>query len=66
MIRGIISFKCTHCGKLFFAPDIEYAASTLSVPQKCPKCGSIRTRPASLFGKLQNKVYQQIWKQIER
>ena len=56
MYRGKTFFKCTECGHLFVAPDIELSATTLSVPQRCPKCESIRTRPAiPLGGLLQNK-----------
>ena len=45
-------FKCTQCGAKFEDADIEYYATVYSVPQKCPKCGSIRTRPISLLGGL--------------
>ena len=65
MVRGTTLFICTQCGHKFKAADIEYLCTSLSVPQICPKCQSIRTRPVSLFGKLQNKKYEAIWKQIE-
>ena len=62
MYRGKTLFKCTECGHLFVAPDIELGATSLSVPQRCPKCESIRTRPASPLGGLgQNKKYEGIW-----
>lgn len=50
MVRGLNLFKCTNCGKRFIALDIEWQATALSMPQKCSRCGSIRTRPAKLFG----------------
>ena len=66
MLRGIITFKCTKCGNKFKAPDFEYMATIFSVPQPCPKCGSMRTRPASfLLGKLKDKAYEPIWKNME-
>ena len=43
MLRGKILFKCTQCSEKFKAPDVEYMASALSMPKKCPKCESIRT-----------------------
>lgn len=33
MLRGTTLFKCTECGKRFMAPDVEYMATTLSMPQ---------------------------------
>ena len=58
MIRGITLMKCTECGKRFWGPDIELYASTLSQPLRCPKCGSVRTRPSRLFSPFtSNKVY---------
>jgi DNA-directed RNA polymerase subunit RPC12/RpoP len=45
MLKGMTLFKCTECGNRFIAPDIELGATALSAPQKCPKCGSMRTRP---------------------
>ena len=62
MLRGKTLFKCTECGKHFIAPDIEYCATVLSVPQKCPKCGSMHTRP---FGS-SNATYKQIWEYMEK
>ena len=66
MFRGISLFKCTRCGEKFKAPDIEYCATAYSMPQPCPKCGSIRTRPVSLFGKLTERVYRSIWERMEK
>ena len=66
MIRGITLMKCTECGKRFWGPDIELGASALSQPLRCPKCGSIRTRPSRLFGAFtSNKVYKKIWDRME-
>lgn len=65
MFKGMTLFKCTQCGKHFKAPDIEYCATTFSMPQPCPKCGSIRTRPVSLFGTLKDQMYEGIWERME-
>lgn len=67
MYRGIITFRCADCGKRFKAPDIEYMATVYSIPQPCPKCGSIRTLPAGgfgLFGLRHKDVYKEIWEQM--
>lgn len=47
MVRGIIKFVCNDCGNKFKAPDIEWNATVYSVPQPCPKCGGMHTKPAS-------------------
>lgn len=60
MIRGMTLFKCTECGNRFIAPDIELGATALSAPQKCPKCGSMRTRPSRLVGG-SDFMYKGIW-----
>lgn len=65
MYRGTTLFICTECGHKFKAADIEYHCTILSTPQRCPHCNSIRTRPVSLFGKMENKKYEPIWKQME-
>ena len=64
MVRGMSLFICTECGHRFKAMDIEYLCTSQSVPQRCPECQSIRTRPVSIFGKWQNKKYEPIWKQM--
>jgi len=64
MIKGFALFKCTECGKRFFAPDIELGATCLSTPMKCPKCGSNRTRPSRLVGGSDN-TYKKIWEEKE-
>jgi rubrerythrin len=65
MVRGRILFICRECEHKFMAADIEYLCTSLSTPQRCPQCQSIRTRPVSLFGKIVNKKYEPIWKQME-
>lgn len=65
MLRGVTTSKCTQCGAKFPAPDIEYMATVYTMPQKCPKCRSWRTRPASLFGKLREEGYRRIWEKME-
>lgn len=65
MLRGVTTFRCTQCGAKFPAPDIEYMATVYSTPQKCPKCGSWRTRPVSLLGKLKEEAYREIWERME-
>ena len=65
MVRGTTLFICAQCGHKFKATDIEYLCTSLSMPQKCPKCQSIRTRPISILGIWKNKMYEPIWKQME-
>ena len=64
MVRGTTLFICTQCGHKFKTADIEYLCTSLSVPQKCPSCQCIRTRPISIFGIWKNKLYEPIWKQM--
>ena len=65
MVRGKTLFKCTKCGKRFMALDIEYGATSLSAPQKCPECGSMRTRPSRIVGG-SDSAYKDIWDKIEK
>ena len=66
MVRGITLMKCTECGKRFLAPDVELSATVYSQPCKCPKCGSIRTRPSRLVRPFtSNKFYEKVWEQME-
>lgn len=60
MLKGMTLFKCTECGNRFIAPDIELGATVLAAPQKCPKCGSMRTRPSRLVGG-SDFMYKGIW-----
>lgn len=66
MYRGIKTFQCARCGERFKAPDVEYMASALSMPQACPRCGSLRTRPAGLMGRLADGTYRKIWAEMEK
>lgn len=66
MLRGMTLFKCTQCGEKFKAPDVEYMASALSMPQACPRCGSLRTRPAGLLGLLADGTYRKVWAEMEK
>lgn len=43
MYRGTTTFTCDNCGNRFLAPDIEWNMTIFSVPQPCPKCGSLHT-----------------------
>lgn len=60
MIRGTTLFKCD---KRFMALDIEYCATSLSTPQMCPECSSMRTRPSRIVGG-SDSVYKHIWNKI--
>ncbi len=66
MLRGMTLFKCTQCGEKFKAPDVEYMATALSMPQPCPKCGSLQTRPAGLLGRLSEGAYRKVWARMEK
>lgn len=66
MYRGIKTFQCARCGERFKAPDVEYMASALSMPQACPRCGSLRTRPAGLMGRLADGTYRKVWAEMEK
>lgn len=39
MVRGKTWFRCTCCGHVFEALDIEDNATVRSMPMTCPKCG---------------------------
>lgn len=64
MLSGIKIFKCDNCKTKFFAWEIEYSASSLSIPPKCKNCGSGHTFPWSIFSKRPG-VYRKIWEKIE-
>lgn len=49
MLRGFYKYVCADCGHEFIGADIEWQATALSQPVKCPKCGSYHTRMASLL-----------------
>ncbi|MBO6025842.1 MAG: hypothetical protein J6P73_01185 [Bacteroidales bacterium] len=62
MYRGLTTFNCTNCGHTFKSHDIEYRATCLSVPQRCPQCGSVRTMP--IYG--EENFYKRLWEEIEQ
>lgn len=63
MYRGKNIFRCTHCGKIFVAPDFEYAATIYSAPQPCKRCGNIRTLPVChILFKWFYKEFGKTWK----
>lgn len=63
MLRGMTTFKCTQCGHKFLAADVEYMATAYSTPQRCLKCGSVRTRPAGVLGE---EEYRKVWEGMEK
>ena len=66
MLRGILPFYCSECGKRFMGADIEWDSSVFTTPLKCPKCGSWHTRPWSpLPARIANKRYKKIWEIID-
>ncbi len=70
MYRGLTTFNCTNCGHQFKSHDIEYRATSYSVPQRCPNCGSVRTMPGfwiEVGGKESStQLYASIWEEIEQ
>lgn len=66
MIRGTTMFFCDKCGKIFSDLDIEFMATTLSVPRKCPKCGSFHTMPLGLLSMLKKPLYRKIWENMDK
>lgn len=65
MFRGFTLFKCTECKKRFLAPDLELAATSLTQPVRCPKCGSMRTRPSRIVGG-SDSLYEAVWNKNEK
>lgn len=45
MLRGIYVYRCRKCKRKFWGADIEYMATSASMPCKCPYCGSTDTTP---------------------
>lgn len=66
MIRELTKFKCSDCGCIFEAPNVEWQASVYSQPMPCPKCGSYHTKPKSLFSFLDKGAYKRIWEEMEK
>lgn len=54
MIRGKKVFRCPKCGKIFWALDVEYNATTFSQPMPCPDCKTLSAPlfKSTLYGKL--------------
>ena len=61
MLRGKKKFICRDCGEKFSAPDMEWKATSLSAPQPCPKCFSMKTRPVGLIPWLEDAKYKRVW-----
>ena len=61
MLRGMTTFVCDNCGHKFKGMDIEWRATVLSEPMKCPNCGSYHTCP----NRLDKSIYRSIWKQMD-
>lgn len=66
MIRGTRKFFCDKCGNVFSAPDVEFMATTLSVPMRCPKCASYHTMPIGLLSMLKKPLYRKIWENMDK
>lgn len=64
MFRGMTNFVCDNCGHKFKGMDIEWRATVLSQPMKCPNCGSYHTYPNSFLG-LNKSAYRNIWKKMD-
>ena len=62
MIRGKIPFRCTDCHKVFIGMDIEWQATSFSMPVTCPKCGSKHTLP--LWAS--KSEYEKIWETMNK
>ncbi len=58
MVRGKTWFRCSCCGHVFEALDIEDNATVFSVPMPCPKCGGkgYAIGPLGLFIKVAKKI----------
>lgn len=65
MLRGFVYFRCDDCGKRFKAPDLEWEASGLSVPQVCPECGSIHSYPLVISTLCNMASYRRIWAELD-
>lgn len=61
MLRGKKKFICRDCGEKFSAPDMEWKATSLSAPQPCPQCSSMKTRPVGLIPWLEDAKYRKVW-----
>ena len=61
MLRGTTTFVCDDCGYKFKGLDVEWCATVMSAPVRCPKCGGYHTAPAGSDGILKS-IYRKIWK----
>lgn len=66
MLRGTTRFVCDKCGNKFIEKDMEFMATTLSIPMKCPKCGSFHTMPSGLLRIIQKPIYRKIWENMDK
>jgi DNA-directed RNA polymerase subunit RPC12/RpoP len=68
MIRGKKIFICRDCGDSFEHLDIEWRATSLSQPAKCPQCGSYRTRPRVAIDFVAKQIadlpYKNVWREM--
>jgi DNA-directed RNA polymerase subunit RPC12/RpoP len=68
MIRGRKTFICRDCGNSFEHLDIEWRATVLSQPAKCPQCGSYRTRPRVatdvVLKRIADAPYKSVWEEM--
>lgn len=62
--KGKQEFKCTQCGSMFFAIDIEPHPYSASFPSRCPHCQSIRTLHTSDEDRINH--YESLWLLMER
>lgn len=63
MLRGERTFVCDDCHHKFTALDIEYIATSLSEPKKCPNRGSMHTMPYFPGSKFMERgVYKKLWR----
>ena len=60
LLKEKTRFKCAKCGERFTAPYIELGATCIAAPMKCPKCGSMRTRPSGQ-GIVGDWLYKKVW-----
>jgi hypothetical protein len=40
---------------------MEWKATSLSAPQPCPKCSSMKTRPVGLIPWFEDAKYRKVW-----
>ena len=58
MVRGKTWFRCSCCGQVFEALDIEDNATVFSMPMPCPKCGGkgYAIGPLGILKKIAEKI----------